>query len=178
MNEKQINLEKVIDNLGENIFPNIIYFMNGVNYGKDGNVDGSNDGLYQGLVRGEGIEELDIDKSVLESENPILELCKIILDKNGTLFFGLGLMYSEGFLEVSVDDEWIEIDEDLEGYYPNTGGYGIYLSNEGWDYGYYSQELFMCFMPPEEEYYYLDDNKEDKVAIKIMKNIDEMDIFE
>ena len=82
MSDKKINLEKVIGSLGENIFPNIIYFMKGVNSGKDGNVDGSEDGLYQGLVRGEGIDELDIDKSVLESENPILELCKIILDKN------------------------------------------------------------------------------------------------
>ena len=177
MNKRQVNLEKVIGSLGENIFPNIIYFMNGVNQGKDGDVDGSNDGLYQGLVRGEGIEELGIDKSVLESENPILELCKIILDKNGTLFFGLGLLYSESFDEVSVDDEWFEVDEEIGGQY-HIGGYGIYLSRDGWDYGYYSQELFMCFMPPEEEYYYLDDNKEDKVAMKIMKNIDEMDIFE
>lgn len=178
MNKRQVNLEKVIGSLGENIFPNIIYFMNGVNQGKDGDVDGSNDGLYQGLVRGEGIEELGIDKSVLESENPILELCKIILDKKGTLFFGLGLLSSEDFSEVYVDDEWIEIDEDLGGYYPNTGGYGIYLSNEGWDYGYYSQTLFLCHLPPEEKYYYLNDDEDDKIAMKIRKNIDEMDIFE
>lgn len=178
MKKRQINLEKVIGSLGENTFPNIHYFMNESHQNPDGNVDGSNDGLYQGLVRGEGIDELGIDNNVLESQHPILELCKIILEKNGTLFFGLGLLYSEGFSEVAVDEEWIEIDEDLGGYYPNTGGYGIYLSNEGWNYGYYSCTLFLCFMPPEEKYYYLNDDEEDKVAMKIIKNIDEMDIFD
>ena len=177
MNNRQINLEKVIGSLGENVFPNIHYFMNGDYQNPDGNVDGSNDGLYQGLVRGEGIDELRIDKSVLESEHPIFELCKIILEKNGTLFFGLGVLYSESFDEVSIDDDWMELDEDLDEHY-STGGYGIYLSNDGWDYGYYSMSLFLCHLPPEEKYYYLNDDKNDKVAMKIIKNIDEMDIFD
>ena len=79
MDKRKINLEKVIENLGENIFPNIEYFMNGVNVHSDGNVDGSNDGLYQGLIHGEGLEELGINQDVLNHEKPILELCKIIL---------------------------------------------------------------------------------------------------
>ena len=96
MSDKKINLEKVIDNLGDNIFPNIEYFMKGNSLRADGNVDGSDDGLYQGLIRGEGLEELNIDGNILNSDEPILELCKIILDKNGTLFFKLGLIYYEG----------------------------------------------------------------------------------
>ena len=177
MSDKKINLEKVIDNLGENIFPNIEYFMNGTSLRPDGNVDGSNDGLYQGLIRGEGIDELGIDNGVLDSENAILELCKIILDKNGTLFFKLGLIYSENFSEVEVDGEWFEIDENTEKSY-FTGGYGIFLTKNNWNYGYYTHSLSHCFLPPEEKFYYLFDDEDDKVARKMIENIDEMEIYD
>ena len=177
MNDKKINLEKVIDNLGVNIFPNIEYFMNESQGRADGNVDGSNDGLYQGLVRGEGLEELNIDENVLNSDNPILELCKIILDKNGTLFFKLGLIYYEGNEFVIDEDELPEIDEYSEVEYSN-GGYGIYLTKDDWNYGYYTQCLFQCHLPPEEEFYYLTDDEEDEIAVEIIKRIERMDIFD
>lgn len=179
MADKKINLEKVICNLGENFFPNIHYFMNGFHKGSDGSVDGSNDKLYKGLVHGEGLDELSIDESVLESEKPILELCKIILEKGGTLFFGLGLIYYEGGSEVIIDEEYsIVMDEEflLGKYY--IGGYGIILTKNKWNYGYYTVCLSHCFLPPEEKYYYLDNDKEDKVAMEIIKRIDEMDIYD
>ena len=177
MNDRKINLEKVLGSLGENVFPNIHYFMDGVHKDADGNVDGSNDGLYKGLVRGEGLEELGIAKNVLESDDAVLQLCKIILEKNGTLFFSLGLLYSESPDYVSVDDDEFDVDEDIGGRY-HIGGYGIYLSNDGWSYGYYSLSLFLCYLPPEEEYYYLDNDEDDIIAMTIMKNIDEMDIYD
>ena len=177
MDKRQINLEKVIGNLGENIFPNIEYFMNGTSGEPDGSVDGSNNELYKGLVHGEGLDELCIDESILESENPILELCKIILEKDGKLFFKLGLTYYEGFSEIDVDGEWIEVDEYSDEAY-DTGGYGIYLTKDDWDYGYYTLIMSHCFLPPEESFYYLNEDKDDKVAMAIMKNIDEMDIYD
>lgn len=177
MSDKKINLEKVIGNLGENIFPNIEYFMNEESIRADGNVDGSNDGLYQGLVRGEGLDELNIDENILNSNNPILELCKIILDKNGTLFFKLGLIYYEGNEFVIDDDELFGFDEYSEVNY-STGGYGIYLTKDDWDYGYYTHCLSHCFLPPEEKFYHLTDDKEDEIAVEIIKRIEEMDIFD
>ena len=176
MNKKQISLEKIIGNLGENIFPNIEYFMDETNRNPDGNVDGSNDELYKGLVHGEGLDELDIDESILSSENPVLELCKIILDKNGTLFFKLGLIYYEGN-EMAIDDEWIEVDEYEDIPYSN-GGYGIYLTKDDWNYGYYTHCLSHCFLPPEEKFYYLENDKEDRFAGIMIRNIDDMDIYE
>lgn len=177
MSDKKINLEKVIDNLGENIFPQIEYFMNGTQGRSDGNVDGSDDGLYKGLVRGEGLEELGIDEAVLESENPILKLCKIILEKDGTLFFKLGLIYYEGGSELAIDDEYFEVDEYEEiGY--SLGGYGIYLTKDGWSHGYYTHCLSHCFLPPEEKFYPLDNDEDDWIAMKMIGNIDEMDIFD
>lgn len=179
MSDKKINLKKVIVNLGENFFPNIHYFMNGFENGHDGSVDGSNDNLYKGLIHGEGLDELGIDQSILESEKPILELCKIILEKGGVLFFGLGLVYYEGGEELILDEEYSIImdEESLEKYY--IGGYGIVLTKDEWNYGYYTVCLSHCFLPPEEKYYYLDnDDEEDKVAMEIMKRIDEMDIYD
>lgn len=177
MCNKKINLEKIIDNLGENIFPNIEYFIDGTYGGPDGSVDGSNDGLYKGLVHGEGLDELNIDESILKSENPILELCKIILGKNGTLFFKLGLIYYEGGSEISIDEEWFEIDECTDELY-YTGGYGIYLTKDDWSYGYYTVSMFLCFLPPEEKFYYLNNDKDDKITMEIIKNIDNMDIYD
>lgn len=177
MDKRKINLEKVIENLGENIFPNIEYFMNGVNVHSDGNVDGSNDGLYQGLIHGEGLEELGIDKNVLNHEKPILDLCKIILEKNGTLFFKLGLFYSENYSEIEIDGEWFELDESLEKLY-GMGGYGIIVTKNDWDYGYYESIMSHCFMPPEEKHYYLSEDKDDKIVMKMIKNLDEMDIYD
>lgn len=177
MEKRKINLEKVIDNLDENIFPNIEYFMDGIHRGLDGSVDGSNNGLYKGLIHGEGLDELGINKEILNSQKPILELCKIILDKKGTLFFKLGLTYYEGGSEIDIDGEWIEMDEYSEESY-DIGGYGIIVTNNGWDYGYYTQLMSHCFSAPEEDFYYLSEDKEDKVAMKIIKNLDEMDIYD
>ena len=46
MSDKKINLEKVISSVGENIFPQIEYFMGRTTGMSDGNVDGSDDGLF------------------------------------------------------------------------------------------------------------------------------------
>ena len=95
------------------------------------------------------------------------------------LFFGLGLVYYEGGEELILDEEYSIImdEESLEKYY--IGGYGIVLTKDEWNYGYYTVCLSHCFLPPEEKYYYLDnDDEEDKVAMEIMKRIDEMDIYD
>ena len=176
MSDKKINLEKVISNLGENHFPNIEYFMNETSFEPDGSVDGSNDELYKGLIHGEGLDGLNIDESILKCDDPILELCKIILDKNGTLFFKLGLIYYEGS-ELVIDDDEIEIDEYAEINY-STGGYGIYLTKDDWNYGRYTHCLSHCFLPPEEKFYNLEEDKDDEIAMEIIKRIDEMDIYD
>ena len=75
MVDKKINLKKVIGNLGENIFPNIEYFMNDDSINPEGNVDGSNDGLYQGLVRGEGLDELNIDENISNNKDSKAIFC-------------------------------------------------------------------------------------------------------
>lgn len=133
--------------------------------------------MYQGLVRGEGLDELNIDENILNSENPILELCKIILEKNGTLFFKLGLIYYEGSEFVIDDDELLGIDEYSKVNY-STGGYGIYLTKDDWNCGYYTHCLSHCFLPPEEKFYYLTEDKDDEIAVEIIKRIEEMDIFD
>ena len=176
MSDKKINLEKVISSVGENIFPQIEYFMGRTTGMSDGNVDGSDDGLYRGLIRGESLDELNIDESVLKCDDPILELCKIILDKNGTLFFKLGLIYYEGN-ELVIDDDEIEIDEYAEINY-STGGYGIYLTKDDWNYGCYTHCLAHCFLPPEERFYNLNEDKYDEIAMELIKRIDDMDIYD
>ena len=35
-----------------------------------------------------------------------------------------------------------------------------------------------CFMPPEEKHYYLSEDKDDKIVMKMIKNLDEMYIYD
>jgi len=173
MSDKKINLEKVIDSLGDNSYPHIEYVVDGIT----GNVDGSDDGLYQGLLQGKNLKELGIDEEVLNSENPRLELCRILLDKNATLFFKLGLTYREG-TELSIDnDVHMELEEDNGGF-EETGGYGIFLTNDGWDYGYFDVVLLRCDMPPKETYCHIEDVEGEEFSAILIDLIDNMDIYD
>jgi len=103
---KVVDIEKLARYAGSE-WPNI-YFLEDDTKGLDGCVDCG------GLIDGEYLDEVGLDESVLGKENPVLEICRYLLENAYSLFVSLGEIESmEEFGETGkyyIGDEKVEID--------------------------------------------------------------------
>ena len=181
MYEKEVDLKK-LSKFASNESPNIHYFKN------EDRIKGYVDA--DGLIKGNDLEKLEIDDSILNTENPIEELCKYLLDNDYELFFNLGIV--EDLSEYNITDKGkfeinyllnvkIDAENDFNGY--TNGHYGVFVKRIFDKYqkddGYVAETMSIVkFLQPDRKFYHLDEiQSEDKLKNTFKKLIDKEDIY-
>ena len=136
MYDKEIDLEEAIKIGSNHDVEGIYYFLDEIDSHYDGSIDGYN----------ELENQLEFDKSILESSDKYLELAKVVLDNGGQIFCMCGFIFDnseigeDGFIVYGKNDD-IYVDVDYTATMFTNGGYGFYIKKIGdrymCDYGIY-----------------------------------------
>lgn len=172
MYEKEIDLEEAIKIGSNHDVEGIYYILADSDYCYDGLIDGEN----------ELEEQLEFDKSILESPNKYLELAKVVLDNRGEIFCMCGFIFDnseigeEGFIVYGKNGD-IDVDVNYKDTMFTTGGYGFFIKkiNDKYmcDYGVYSIQPSYPHGPADESFEHISSNIiDDPVGKFVLKELE------